>query len=329
MHDGGSPVLTVTGLTATFHTERGPARAVDDVSVTIGNRETVAVVGESGSGKSVTSLSIMRLLANNARIDSGSLVFRRRDGSVVDLALLSEKQMRKIRGNEIGMIFQEPMTSLNPVLTAGDQITEGLHQHRRLDRQTARDDAIGLLRLVGIPAPEERFDQFPHQMSGGMRQRVMIAIALACRPQLLIADEPTTALDVTIQAQILALLDRLKTELGMSILFVTHDLAVVSEIADRVVVMYSGSVVEEGPVRAVLDSPCHPYTRGLLGSVPGATESRLRAIPGNIPPPRARPAGCLFAPRCAHVRDACRVAPPALMDRGEGHPGRCLRSREI
>ncbi|WOI58312.1 ABC transporter ATP-binding protein [Palleronia sp. LCG004] len=322
-------ILKVEDLSTTFRTEHGSVPALTAVSFDIRPGETLAVVGESGSGKSVTALSIMRLLDRNARIDAATLSFRRRDGSRAELVRATEKEMRGIRGNEIGMIFQEPMTSLNPVLTVGDQIGEAVIQHRKMSRGQLRQEVLELLRLVGIPAPEHRVDQYPHQMSGGMRQRIMIAVALACRPNLLIADEPTTALDVTIQAQILRLLNRLKAELGMSILFITHDLAVVSEIADRVVVMYGGSVLEQGTVDDVLTRPVHPYTRGLLASLPSGSGARLKAIRGTVPAPADRPAGCLFAPRCDHARELCEASRPDLTDRGEGHPSRCIRSPEL
>ncbi|MCC5958955.1 MAG: ABC transporter ATP-binding protein [Rhodobacteraceae bacterium] len=323
------PVLQVEGLNTTFVTERGPVPSVTDVSFTINPGETVAVVGESGSGKSVTSLTIMGLLARNAQSDAACLKFCKRNGHVIDLLTLPEKQMRQIRGNEIGMIFQEPMTSLNPVLTVGRQITEAVLQHRKLTRKQATAEALDLLRMVGIPAPQDRLRQYPHQLSGGMRQRIMIAIALACRPQLLIADEPTTALDVTIQAQILDLLIKLKADLGMSILFVTHDLAVVSEIADRVIVMYGGTVIEEGPVRDVLDNPAHPYTHGLLASVPAGDGQRLYAIPGSVPSPATRPTGCLFAPRCPHALEKCRETRPPFVPVSDGHKCSCLRIGEF
>lgn len=323
------PVLQIEGLSTTFLTEAGPVPSVTDISFSINAGETVAVVGESGSGKSVTSLTLMRLLARNAQARATSLKFCKRDGDIVDLLTLSEKQMRQIRGNEIGMIFQEPMTSLNPVLTIGRQIKEAVLQHRKLSQKRADAEAVELLQMVGIPAPQDRMRQYPHQLSGGMRQRVMIAIALACRPKLLIADEPTTALDVTIQAQILDLLVKLKADLGMSILFVTHDLAVVSEIADRVIVMYGGSVIEQGRVRDVLDNPAHPYTHGLLASVPSGDGQRLYAIPGNVPSPIARPSGCLFAPRCPYVLDRCRAQRPPAVSLADDHACRCLRIGEF
>ncbi len=335
--------LDIRNLQTHFATDRGLSKAVDGVSFKVRRNETLAVVGESGSGKSVTSLSAMRLVQTPpGRIAGGEILFRRRDGSVHDLARVPEKTMRGIRGNEIGMIFQEPMTSLNPVYTVGDQIGETLRLHQGLDRRAARAAALAMLKTVGIPAADRRIDEYPHQMSGGMRQRVMIAMALACRPTLLIADEPTTALDVTIQAQILDLMRRLQAETGTAILFITHNLGVVAEIAQRVAVMYAGRVVEEGDVRSLFKTPRHPYTRGLLACMPhlgrgqdgGRGEDRdgagrLAAIPGNMPSPVARPAGCTFAPRCAHAQPACTTAEPALEEVGPGHAARCRRWREI
>ncbi|WP_298370325.1 ABC transporter ATP-binding protein [Azospirillum sp.] len=327
--------LDIRNLQTHFATDRGVSKAVDGVSFTVRRNETLAVVGESGSGKSVTSLSAMRLIQSPpGRIAGGEILFRRRDGSVHDLAKAPEKLMRSIRGNEIGMIFQEPMTSLNPVYTVGDQIGETLRLHQKLDRPAARAAALAMLKTVGIPAADRRIDEYPHQMSGGMRQRVMIAMALACRPTLLIADEPTTALDVTIQAQILDLMRRLQAETGTAILFITHNLGVVAEIAHRVAVMYAGRVVEEGDVRALFKNPKHPYTRGLLACMPhlgqGKGESaRLEAIPGNVPSPTARPSGCTFAPRCAHAEPACAAAEPALEQVEPGHAARCRRWKDI
>ncbi len=327
--------LDIRNLQTHFATDRGVSKAVDGVSFTVRRNETLAVVGESGSGKSVTSLSAMRLIQSPpGRIAGGEILFRRRDGSVHDLAKAPEKLMRSIRGNEIGMIFQEPMTSLNPVYTVGDQIGETLRLHQKLDRPAARAAALAMLKTVGIPAAERRIDEYPHQMSGGMRQRVMIAMALACRPTLLIADEPTTALDVTIQAQILDLMRRLQAETGTAILFITHNLGVVAEIAHRVAVMYAGRVVEEGDVRALFKNPKHPYTRGLLACMPhlgqGKGESaRLEAIPGNVPSPTARPSGCTFAPRCAYAEPACAAAEPALEQVEPGHAARCRRWKDI
>jgi len=321
------PLLEVRELQTHFFTDDGVIRAVDGVSFAIEPGETLAVVGESGSGKSVTSLSILRLIASPpGRIVGGAIRFRGRD-----LLTLSDAEMRSIRGREISMIFQEPMTSLNPVYTCGEQILEVLMLHEKLDRPTARARTIDLLRLVGIPSPEQRVDEYPHQMSGGMRQRVMIAMALACRPALLIADEPTTALDVTIQAQILDLLKGLRQELGMAVLLITHDLGVVAETADRVAVMYAGQVVEYCDVRPAFRSTRHPYTAGLLASLPklGAETERLRVIPGNVPNPARFPSGCRFHPRCPIAVERCRTEMPALRDVGGGHLARCFRAEEI
>jgi oligopeptide/dipeptide ABC transporter ATP-binding protein len=334
----GYPVLRVRNLKTYFDTDRGLVKSVDGVSFDIGPGETLAVVGESGSGKSVTSLSIMALLDKaHGKVVDGVMAFRSKDGRTQDLRTASEAEMRKIRGNDISMIFQEPMTSLNPVFTVGDQIAESVVLHQKLSRPAARKAAIDMLKVVGISAAEKRVDDYPHQMSGGMRQRVMVAMALSCRPTLLIADEPTTALDVTIQAQILDLMKRLQHEIGMSILFITHDLGVVAEVADRVAVMYGGLIVEEGDVVSVLTRPKHPYTIGLLDSVPGARRrsgdgegpKRLYAIPGNVPDPRNRPAGCLFAARCTHAIDACRAEMPPLLDTGGGQAARCIRWQEV
>jgi oligopeptide/dipeptide ABC transporter ATP-binding protein len=321
------PLLEVRELRTHFFTDDGVVRAVDGVSFALAPGETLAVVGESGSGKSVTSLSILRLVAAPpGRIVGGEIRFRGRD-----LLALSDAQMRAVRGREISMIFQEPMTSLNPVLSCGEQIAEVLVLHERLDRRAARARTVELLRMVGIPSPEQRVDEYPHQMSGGMRQRVMIAMALACRPALLIADEPTTALDVTIQAQILDLLRALRRELGMAVLLITHDLGVVAETADRVAVMYAGQVVEYCGVRQAFRSTRHPYTAGLLASLPrlGSEDDRLRVIPGNVPNPVRFPAGCRFHPRCPLAVERCRSEAPALRDVGGGHLSRCFRAEEI
>ncbi|CAO3357385.1 ABC transporter ATP-binding protein [Azospirillum sp. 11R-A] len=327
--------LDIRNLQTHFTADPGVSKAVDGVSFAVRRNETLAVVGESGSGKSVTSLSAMRLIPSPPGIIAGGeILFRGRDGQVRDLARLSERAMRSVRGNEIGMIFQEPMTSLNPVYTVGDQIGEALRYHQGLDRRAARAEALAMLKKVGIPAAERRLDEYPHQMSGGMRQRVMIAMALACRPTLLIADEPTTALDVTIQAQILDLMRRLQEETGTSILFITHNLGVVAEVAHRVVVMYSGRIVEEGDVRSLLKSPKHPYTRGLLACMPHLGQrrgdgGRLYAIPGSVPSPVNRPAGCTFAPRCALAEPACLAAEPVLEPVGPDHSARCRRWRDV
>ncbi|WP_244487742.1 MULTISPECIES: ABC transporter ATP-binding protein [Aminobacter] len=309
------------------------AKSVDGVTLTVRRGQTLAVVGESGSGKSVTSLSIMRLLAHPGRIVGGRLLYRMRDGGVVDLATLSDKRMRAIRGKEIAMIFQEPMTSLNPLYTVGDQIMEMIRLHEPVDRHEARTRARRMLELVEIPAPDKRLDQYPHEMSGGMRQRVMIALALACNPALLIADEPTTALDVTIQAQILDLMRRLQREIGMSILFVTHNLGVVAEIAHEVAVMYAGRVVEQAPVHDLFARPRHPYTKGLLACIPDAKRDRaddgtrkmLNPIPGSVPSVLALPAGCAFAPRCPLAEPHCETAPPELLNASPEHLTRCWR----
>jgi len=321
------PLLELRDLQTHFFTDDGVVRAVDGVSFALRAGETLAVVGESGSGKSVTSLSILRLVASPpGRIVGGEIRFRGRD-----LLALPDAEMRAIRGKSISMIFQEPMTSLNPVYTCGEQILEVLVLHERIDRATARNRAIELLRMVGIPSPEQRVDEYPHQMSGGMRQRVMIAMALACRPALLIADEPTTALDVTIQAQILDLLRDLRRELGMALLLITHDLGVVAETADRVAVMYAGQVVEYCGVREAFRATRHPYTAGLLASLPklGGAGERLRVIPGNVPDPTRFPPGCRFHPRCPLAVDRCRTEAPVLRDVGAGHLSRCFRAEEI
>ena len=324
-----APLLEVIDLKTFFDGELGEVRAVDGVSFHIGWGETLAMVGESGSGKSVTGLSIMRLLDGTGRITGGSILLNGEN-----LLAKPEAEMRRIRGNAISMIFQEPMTSLNPVFTVGDQIAETIALHKRVGSVAAKSQAIEMLDLVGIPEPAKRFDLFPHHMSGGMRQRVMIAMALSCSPKLLIADEPTTALDVTIQAQILDLMRRLQKELGMSILFITHDLGVVAEVADRVVVMYAGRAVEQAPVAEIFAHPLMPYTIGLLESVPRVDRSahrqqRLRAIPGNIPNPAELPKGCAFHPRCRFAIAACRRDAPPLEDSGKGHSTRCLRSSEM
>jgi len=329
-----TPLLQVRNLQTHFFTDHGVVKSVEDVSFALHPGETLAVVGESGSGKSVTSLSIMGLIPNPpGRIVGGEIVFRTRDGKSVDLAQLPAKASRKLRGADLAMIFQEPMTSLNPVFTVGDQIAEAVALHLDLDRKSAMKRALEMLELVEIPAAKQRIGEYPHQLSGGMRQRVMIALALSCNPSLLIADEPTTALDVTIQAQILTLLARLQRDIGMAVLFITHNLGVVAEIADRVVVMYSGRVVEEGDVHALFKAPRHPYTRGLLACLPrralddehAAAKRRLNAIPGQVASPLDPLPGCAFAPRCALALPECTAAMPPLADLGAGHHSRCLR----
>ncbi|WP_445682347.1 ABC transporter ATP-binding protein [Radicibacter daui] len=330
-------ILAVEDLKTWFSTRRMTAKAVDGVTFSLKRGETVAVVGESGSGKSVTSLSIMGLLAKPGAVAGGRMLFRDRQGAVHDLARLSPRQYRALRGREIAMIFQEPMTSLNPLYTIGDQIAEMVRLHEPVSREEARKRALEMLQRVEIPAAASRLDDYPHQMSGGMRQRVMIAMALACSPALLIADEPTTALDVTIQSQILDLLRRLQAEFGMSILFITHNLGVVAEIAHEVVVMYAGRVVEQGPVGPLFANPRHPYTSGLLACMPDAgrdraadgTRKALTSIPGSVPPITALPPGCAFAPRCDHRIEACEAAVPALGAIGQSHYSRCIRSAEL
>lgn len=318
-----APLLSVRNLRTHFITEDGEVPAVDGVSFDLSAGETLGIVGESGSGKSVTSLSIMRLIPTPpGRIAGGEILFNGED-----LLKKSPAEMRKIRGNDISMIFQEPMTSLNPVFTIGDQIMEAIILHQKLSKKDARDRAIEMLRLVGIPSPEQRVDEYPHQLSGGMRQRVMIAMALSCNPRLLIADEPTTALDVTIQAQILELLQRLQEEFGMAIIMITHDLGVVAGMVDRVIVMYAGKVVEEAPVRELFTSPKHPYTEGLLGSIPKLhqVQDRLQTIEGVVPSPFNMPKGCRFHPRCKYAQPACEEAEPLLQELAPGHYAACIR----
>ena len=326
------PLLAVEDLRTWFYTRDGIVRAVDGVSCAVYPGETLAVVGESGCGKSVTSLSILRLIASPpGKIVSGRLLFEGRD-----LLELSDDAMRAIRGNEISMIFQEPMTSLNPVFTIGHQIGEALELHQGMDRRRATARAIEMLQLVKIPEPERRVRQYPHELSGGMRQRVMIAMALSCNPKLLIADEPTTALDVTIQAQILDLMRELKTKTGAAIVLITHDLGVVAEMAQRVVVMYAGRKVEEAPVEALFAQPLHPYTKGLLGSIPrlaeaaeGGERKRLVEIPGMVPSLKEAVPGCLFAPRCPHATARCAAEYPPLEEQGAGHWVACWEAERL
>jgi oligopeptide/dipeptide ABC transporter ATP-binding protein len=329
---GVHPVLRIDNLRTWFHTDAGIVKAVDGVTLSLAQGETLAIVGESGSGKSVTALSIMRLLGRTTgRIEGGRIVFRTRDNRAVDLLALSDGEISRIRGRDIAMIFQDPMSSLNPVFPVGEQITEPLRIHAGADRRTARATAVDLLRQVGISDPEKRVDAYPHQLSGGMRQRVMIAMAIACNPQVLIADEPTTALDVTIQAQIIALLQRLQIERRMALIFVTHDLKLVAEIADQLAVMYASQIVEQGPASAVLAQPRHPYTKALLACTPhrGQRGSRLVPIPGTLPNPLAPPVGCRFHPRCGFARPACVEIAPVLENVSASHVTRCLRWREI
>jgi peptide/nickel transport system ATP-binding protein len=317
-------LLQIQDLRTVFRTSGGDVPAVDGVSLDVIRGKTLGIVGESGCGKSVLSLSIMRLVAHPGRISSGRVLLEGRD-----LAGLSNAEMRGVRGKEIGMIFQEPMTSLNPVHTVGFQITEGIRAHEsQASKAELRERGIAALARVRIPSPERRFDEYPHQLSGGMRQRVMIAIALACKPKLLIADEPTTALDVTMQAQILDLLRDLQAETGMAIILITHDLGVIAEMADDVAVMYAGRVVERTTARDLFEDPQHPYTLGLLGSIPRLDEDRERllAITGAVPPPFALPPGCRFAPRCPFAIEACRAEIPGLRAISPGHEAACIRA---
>ena len=318
------PLLEVNSLQTHFRTPDGVNRAVDGVSFQVEEGETLAVVGESGCGKSVTANSILRLIPEPPGKIAGSIRFRG-----VDLLQLSDKEMRRVRGNDISMIFQEPMTSLNPVLTVGRQLGETLRLHQRVSRRQADARAVEMLRLVGIPEAKRRLGEYPHQLSGGMRQRVMIAIALSCRPKLLIADEPTTALDVTIQAQILDLMKDLKSKVGAAIILITHDLGIVAEVAERVMVMYAGRKVEEAAVEKLFRTPRHPYTQGLFGAVPKLGSSlaghatKLAEIPGLVPSLKQRIPGCVFATRCASATDLCRQSAPALELKAPGHLAAC------
>ncbi|WP_088041400.1 ABC transporter ATP-binding protein [Bacillus sp. EAC] len=318
-------LLSVNNLVTTFRTADGEIPAVRNISFSVNKSETLCIVGESGCGKSITSLSIMGLLPSNGSIKSGSINF---EGT--DLTKLNSEELRKIRGNKISMIFQEPMTALNPVLTIGFQIREPLMIHQKLSKQQANQQGIELLKQVGIPYPEKRMNQYPHELSGGMRQRVMIAISLACTPGLLIADEPTTALDVTIQSQILDLIQDLKDQLGMGVVMVTHDMGVVAEIADKVMVMYAGEKIEEGPVEEIFNNPSHPYTRGLLNSVPNVDDPdfELEAIPGSTPSLNEHISGCRFHPRCLHATERCKAETPNEFILGNGHTVKCWLSEE-
>ncbi len=316
-------LLDIRHLTCSFHTADGVARAVDDVSFTVARGETVGVVGESGCGKTVTALAILRLIPEPpGRIDGGEIMYKG-----TDLLSLSSREMRKIRGNEISMIFQEPMTSLNPVFTCGYQIQEAVVLHQKVKKKEATERTLEMIRLVGIPDPAGCAKSYPHQLSGGMRQRVMIAMALSCRPSLLIADEPTTALDVTIQAQILELLDSLQQRLGMAVLMITHDLGVVAETTQRVVVMYAGQVVEMGRVSDIFHDPRHPYTIALQRSIPRGSQkgTRLNAIPGRVPDSFSYPSGCRFRERCPYAEGRCASQAVELREVGPSHFARCWK----
>jgi peptide/nickel transport system ATP-binding protein/oligopeptide transport system ATP-binding protein len=316
-------LLSVRNLSVMFATEQGPVTAVDDLSFELAAGEVLGLVGESGCGKSVTALSIMGLLPNPpGRIGGGQILL---EGE--NLLAKSRREMRRVRGSKVSMIFQEPMTSLNPVFTIGDQLIETIRWHERMGSTAARRHAVEMLDKVGIPSPAQRLDEYPHQLSGGMRQRVMIAIALACTPALLLADEPTTALDVTIQAQILDLLGTLQQEFKMAVILITHDLGVVAQFVDRVAVMYAGRLVETGSVTDVFERPTHPYTQGLLASIPRleAEQDRLASIPGTVPDPFALPAGCRFQPRCRHAKSACGLAEPPLIECETAHAVACIK----
>ncbi|MDV2887404.1 ABC transporter ATP-binding protein [Alkalihalophilus pseudofirmus] len=315
-------IIQVRDLRTSFFTDQGEVKAVDGVTFDVPKGKTLGIVGESGSGKSITSLSILRLIQNPGKVVGGEMIFKGED-----LLKKSEAKMRKIRGNEISMIFQEPMTSLNPVYTVGEQIGEAFRIHEGLGKKKAIERSIEMLKLVGIPSPEQRVHQYPHELSGGMRQRVMIAMALACNPELLIADEPTTALDVTIQAQILELMKDLQDRLGMSIIMITHDLGVVAETCDYVAVMYCGKVVEYASIKDLFKNPRHPYTVGLLNSLPrhdiDLDGEELSVIKGSVPSPADMPKGCRFAPRCPFASDICRERLPELEEDENGNQIRC------
>jgi len=322
---GAGRLLEISGLKVHFRTDDGMVRAVDGVDIGVDRGETVCVVGESGCGKTVTAMTVLKLIAMPpGRIVAGSILFEGRD-----IVPLSPAEMRAIRSKQIGIVFQEPMTSLNPVYTVGHQIAETVRHHEGLSKKAALERAAEMLRLVNIPSPERRVHDYPHQFSGGMRQRVMIAMALSCNPKLLIADEPTTALDVTIQAQILELLNEMKERLGMAVMLITHAMGVVAETAQRVVVMYAGKVVEEARVEDLFANPRHPYTQGLIRSIPridlaATVHTRLEAIPGTVPSLLDPPKGCRFAARCRYVTEACLAAEPPLVEKAPGHKAACI-----
>jgi peptide/nickel transport system ATP-binding protein len=324
--EGMAQLLEVTNLRTEFKTAAGTIRAVDGVDLSVGKGETLGIVGESGCGKSITSLSIMQLLPKGlGKVAAGEVRFN--GENMLDF---SERKMRSIRGNEMAMIFQEPMTSLNPVFKIGKQIAESARYHHGVSKHKAKDMAVDMLTKVGIPRPEKVAASYPHELSGGMRQRVMIAMAMVCNPKLLIADEPTTALDVTIQAQILDLMRELQKSEGTSILMITHDLGVVAEMCDRVVIMYAGQVVEETDVKTLFKDPKHPYTQSLLASLPqlNSDQERLASIPGQVPNPLDMPQGCRFAPRCQYAKEICRAEAPELTEVEPGHKSRCLLQQE-
>lgn len=317
----GKNILEIKNMHTYFYMDSGVVKSVDGVDIELKEGSTLGIVGESGSGKSVTALSVMGLLmGTTGKIAEGEILL---DGN--DIVHISNEDRRKLRGSKISMIFQEPMTSLNPVMRIGDQIMEGILLHQKVSKKEAEAKALEMLKMTGLPRAEKMMREFPFQLSGGQRQRVMIAMALVCNPQILIADEPTTALDVTIQAQILDLMNKLKKEIGTSILFITHDLGVVAEICDSVVVMYCGRVVEKGSVNDIFENPSHPYTEGLLNSIPklGVHVEELDSIPGNVPNPKYMPKGCKFAPRCKYAFDKCKEEEPGFTELGGGHQSRC------
>lgn len=325
MNDSNN-ILEVNGLRTYFFTDNGTIKAVDDLTFHLKKGSTLGIVGESGSGKSVTSLSIMGLFkGTTGRVVDGEILFEGKD-----LTKLSEEERRKIRGKDISMIFQEPMTSLNPVMKIGKQLTEAIELHQHVSREEAKKIAVEILKETGLPRVESMVNEYPYQLSGGQRQRVMIAMALSCHPKILIADEPTTALDVTIQAQILDLIIRLKEKIGMSIIFITHSLGVVAEICDQVIVMYCSKAMETGSAMDIFKNPKHPYTKGLLASIPklGEHAGRLYTIPGNVPNPKYMPRGCKFQPRCSEAMDICAEEEPPVFDFGGGHTSRCWKCRE-
>jgi oligopeptide/dipeptide ABC transporter ATP-binding protein len=322
-----TPLIEITNLSTVIPTEDGIVRAVNEVSFDVPRKRTIGVVGESGCGKSITGFSLLQLIPKPGYIEKGSVKYYREEGKEpLEIAKLDPQgqTIRSIRGNEIAMIFQEPMTALNPVYTVGEQIGEALRLHKKMEHEEAKEFAVEMLQRVGIPSPHQRVDEYPHQLSGGLRQRVCIAMALSCKPSLLIADEPSTALDVTVQAQVLDLMKSLQDEMGMAIMMITHDMGVIADISEQVVVMYSGYIVEGGDIDNVFYNPLHPYTRGLLASVPvmGRTEERLNPIPGTVPHPLNVPSGCPFRPRCKYRRESCKELPP-LREVEPGHSVRC------
>ena len=326
--------LKIEGLYTSFESDYGSTKVLEDICLSIKQSEVLALVGESGSGKTVTSLSIMGLLPTNGKINQGSITLLSKNNKKLNILELSEAELNEIRGNDVAMVFQEPMTCLNPTMTIGSQITEVILNHKKISKIDAYKLMINLLKLVEIPEPEQRANEYPHQLSGGMRQRIMISIALACEPKLIIADEPTTALDVTIQAQILDLLKKLKNSVvsKTSILFITHNLGIVREIADRIIVMYAGTIVEEGSVEEVFNNPLHPYTKGLIQSLPEFNidnQKKIQPIPGNIPSMNDLPSGCYFHPRCSFAKENCKIKKPVLEKILDNRKSRCFEYHQL